>query len=172
MVTRNWYNLMKAYRYRISNELTVVNVDGGTWKVFFQDNENVIPALALSPNKGLSFSFSSKTFATGVYYILGRGTTPATVDDYNLEDMITSGLSCSWAIAVDEDKDAIHKLTLTSTSNEDITIGEIGIAGNVNVAGNWYSVLLERTVLDSPITIPAGGLGVIDYAVKVPIPTA
>jgi hypothetical protein len=170
MVTRNWYNLMKTYRYRISNKLTIVNKTGEAWNIRYSDDKYVIPALALSPTSGLKFSIG--TYESGVYYILGRGTTPATVDDYNLEDMITSGLSCAWVIDEDEDKDAIHKLTLTNTSNDDITIGEIGIAGNVNVAGNWYLALLERTVLDKPITVPAGGFGQIEYAIKLPIPTA
>jgi hypothetical protein len=84
-------------------------------------------------------------------------------------------LSCSVAIAVDEDNDAVYKLTITNTSGEDITIGEIGMISPFyynTTSSARRQALKERTVLDSPLTIPAGGVGLIDYSIKLPIPTA
>jgi hypothetical protein len=174
MVLRNWYNLMKAYRARttIPNGLILgANYIKDAGYYVSTDSLNI---LCLYPTNGLTFYTNPS--GSGPWFVVGRGTTPATLDDYALENMIRSGLTCTVSTAVDEDNDAVYKLTLTNTSSEDITIGEVGIHcqcywGNNSSAYTCWA-LLERTVLDTPITIPAGGLGVIDYTIKLNPPTA
>ena len=173
MVLRNWYNLMKANRAQqiLTEALTYWN--GSTSDVAYRSAAGIEKSLALSPTDGLKLG-STGGGGTYSYIVLGSGTTPATVDDYKLENQITSGLTGTTAITVDEDNDAIYVLTLTNTSSEDITIGEVGIFASCftkNSSSSTALFLLERTVLDAPITIPAGGIGTIDYSIKLPIPT-
>ena len=174
MVLRNWYNLMKAYRAQttIANGL-ILGSDNYTQTAGYYNNTDSLKILCLRPTGGLTFYTNPS--GSGPWFVVGRGTTPATLDDYALEDLITSDLSCTVATAVDEDNDAVYKLTLTNTSSEDITIGEVGIHstcyyGNNSSARTCWA-LLERTVLDTPLNIPAGGIGMIDYTIKLPIPT-
>lgn len=173
MVTKNWYAVMKAYRAKQNLNAAAKDFSGIDKTVGYYASNEVVQTLTLCPSGGLSF-YTNPSGGNGVF-ILGRGRTPATVDDYKLEDMITSGLTCSVSISLDGDNDATHKLLLTNTSNEDIIIGEVGIAGmHYMTASNSTRLfaLIERTVLDSPLTIPAGGIGTIDYTIKLPIPTA
>lgn len=174
MVTKNWYSVMKAYRAQMTLSGAVRDIYGTTRDVSYYSYTDVIPTLTIRPNKGL-FLTSDSSSSSYAWIVVGSGTTPATVDDYKMQSQITSGLSATQEISVDEDNNPICKLTLTNASSEDITIGEVGIIGpcvRTNSTSYKQLVLLERTVLDNPITIPAGGFGVIDYCIKIPIPTA
>lgn len=172
MVLRNWYNMMKAYRAQRALTGAITDTSGNARDVYTREKDGLATSFALSPADG----FTLNSFTSGgaySYIVVGSGTTPATVDDYKLESQITSGLTGTSAITVDEDNDATYTLTLTNTSDADITIGEIGIFASCfvnNTSSGTDCVLMERTVLDAPITIPAGGIGVIDYAIKVGIP--
>lgn len=168
MVLRNWYNAFKSFRKKgiIKDGLTALNgtkSHAGYYNNGGTDNQSW---LAL-----YSTSMSYSTYTYGI--MIGSGGTPATLDDYKLEALITSGLSVSVSVTSDDDNDGVYKLTITNTSGVDVTIKEIGMAlklytgSNSTVSANF---LVERTVLDNPITIPAGGIGLIDYAIKLPIP--
>lgn len=172
MVTRNWYNAFKALRSKtlIPNGFTFAS--GAKTKAGYLATSSG----SVTNQTWLSLRNSNISFSTSTYGIMvGSGSTPATLDDYMLENLIASGLSISVAEAVDDDNDGVYKLTITNTSNQDITIGEIGMwlqlytGNNTNNSGAF---LVERTVLDNPITIPAGGIGLIEYAIKLPIPEA
>lgn len=166
MVTRNWYNYYKSQR------MWKVITDGLKYQ-----NGNV-------GNSGYGTSPQSDTllFRTGSVQIggssngivLGSGMTPATLDDYCLESRITSGLSGSVSLTSDPNNDLLYTLVLTSTSTDDITIGEIGIMSYAYTGQNGGNalVLIERTVLDTPVTIPAGGIGQVTYTIRMNYPTA
>ena len=68
--------------------------------------------------------------------------------------------------------------TLTNTGSEDFTISELGLvtyAYITNTNGYCYenNFLLERTVLENPITIPAnGGVGQVTYTIRMDYPVA
>ena len=70
------------------------------------------------------------------------------------------------------------RYTLTNTGNEDFTISEIGLFGFLykkHKSYNYhyrYNFLTERTLLESPITIPAnGGVGQLTYTLRYNYPT-
>lgn len=175
MVTKNWYNVMKAYRAQSNLTDAAKNIYGTMKTISYYLTTDVIPTITLRPTKGLYLVSTSHSDQFSTWIIVGSGTAPATVDDYNLQSMITSGLSASLSSSVDGDNDTIYKLNITNTSSEDITIGEVGMIGpffETNSSSFPCLALMERTVLDSPITIPAGGIGMLDYAIKIPIPTA
>lgn len=115
----------------------------------------------------------------GVYF--GSGTTPASKEDYTLESIITSGLNITNSSAPAVVNPASGKYVVSAdfivrnTSAEDITICEIGIFTPVSTMNSNYEALvsttygtflMERTVLDEPITIPAGEAKMITYAIE------
>ena len=63
--------------------------------------------------------------------------------------------------------------TITNTGSSAFTIGELGLiaATYTNVSTN-SKCLVERTVLDTPVTIPAGGIGQVEYTITFNYPTA
>lgn len=108
--------------------------------------------------------------------IIGTGTTPPTLDDYYLSGDLITGYTYSAAVSntYDGDRVTITALyTITNTSAADFTVGEIGLIANLyqyNDASGDKKALLERTVLDSPVTIPAGGVGQITYTITIEYP--
>lgn len=110
------------------------------------------------------------TNTPGVYF--GSGSTPATREDYKLESVITSGLTITnpsnVAITTEGDGKYIAQsvFTVHNNSDADITIGEIGYyAKTLNGTSLIYIDLFDRTVLDEPVTIPAGQGKIIIYKI-------
>lgn len=170
MVTRNWYNFMKATRLEgvITNGLRAQ--DGSYHNAGYYNQsvgyEMVTMAAALRPGD-VVFATNSQ----GI--VLGSGTTPATFDDYNMESMITEGLSVSKVKKADEDNNPSYLLTITNISDAPITIGEVGILRRAYAGENvstYKIVLMERTVMEEPLTIPAGSIGLVTYTVRMHIP--
>ena len=123
----------------------------------------------------LSQSFSTTANSAGIK--VGSGTTPATANDYNLGSQITSGISGSISRnrSVDSNGNPIASLlvTITNTGSAPVTIGEIGYFAEVRVSatsdqtsGSTGYTMIDRTVLDNPITIPASGAATITYALS------
>lgn len=110
---------------------------------------------------------------TGV--IIGSGTTPPTVNDYKLENRIVSSNISSSAVVTSwipaTGVRLVSKITIVNNGSTAVTIGEVGLCTNNGASGDAYCCLIERTVLDSPVTIPAGGVGQITYTVEMIYPT-
>lgn len=115
--------------------------------------------------------------ASGTGISVGTDNTPATEDDYNLHSTITSGLSgtTSSSLGIDSNGNPQIKfvLTITNTGSSPVTINEIGYKQNVqgnmtpgSTSSYTQSILLDRTVLGSPVIIPAGEYAIIDYTLK------
>lgn len=161
MLTKNWYAVWESHRAQqvISNSL--ININGETKNSGCYDPYGI---------RCLCFSLSNVVFdniSCGI--VLGSGTTPATINDYCLESRITSNLTCSTTITKNENNDRVLIITATNSGNSDIVIGEVGYHGSAPVSAQSSSstaVLIERTVLDSPITIAPGGVGQIIYTIK------
>lgn len=110
--------------------------------------------------------------AHGVYF--GRGRTPATMDDYTMEDPIIDGtLDVSaggpgaLTVALNEDHlriSGVHQLT--NKTDEDIYIWEIGL--HILFSQGGFSYMLEHTVLEEPIIVPAGNTISTEYVIKFP----
>lgn len=124
---------------------------------------------------------SLSTSLTSAGIIVGSGTTTPTVDDYSLESMITSGITGSipanptYTFDSTNNQYVVSKdITIANTGSEAITISEIGILGKVYYGAskgatvgttNKY-VLIDRTVLNEAVTIPAGESGVVRYEIR------
>lgn len=112
---------------------------------------------------------------SGLYF--GSGSTPASKKDYKLENMITSGLtitnpsSLAWSEDGKGKYEAFADFIVRNITKNEITISEIGVfspigstanttfSNNVNV----HQILMERTVLDEPITIAPGESKLVTY---------
>lgn len=129
-----------------------------------------------------TFTGTTTLNATAPGISVGTGTTPATENDYQLENTITSGITLTVA-DVYEDPDemnnprTVYKLNITNNGAETITVGEVGIKYNCPTyptLGQTKSnqtlmssmLLLDRTVLSTPVTIAPGDAGIIDYTLQ------
>ena len=171
MLTRNWY---KAISNSLDNTTKAVfkNLNGANYTAdrahcYFAANSNtVVTNVALG-----SVRDDFKTYG-GV--IFGTGTTPPSIDDYTISGDIITGLNSSAVFDTsfdDAGRTVTTTYTLTNTNDEAVTIGEIASVMGAGSSSS-YAILLERTVLESPITIEPGGVGQVTYTIRMNYPTA
>lgn len=132
---------------------------------------------------GGGYSYISNSYYSGCQTIFGTGNVSPTTDDYRLSGDVIRGLSPTnvTLTSVFERVNGVNKLittyTISNTLGKDITIGEIGIMTTIRAYYYLYSqnkngydiyipILLERTALDEPITIPADGIGKVTYTLE------
>lgn len=116
----------------------------------------------------------SDSYVKGI--VFGTGNTPVTFDDYKLSGEVIVGLTGNASFTETSDENG-YELTATYTLNNsntfDVTIKEVGISFSAYKSSYKYcGCLLERTVLDIPVTIPAGGVGQVIYKLGFRNPTA
>ena len=117
---------------------------------------------------------------TGMYGVaFGTGSVPPTEDDYcfsgeRISGLTSSNVSLARTIEVNASGFSYTtEYTISNTLGNDITIREIGliscVSGKFTIAtsSRYKSALIERTVLDSPVTIPAGGVGKVTYTIRI-----
>lgn len=112
---------------------------------------------------------------------VGSGTTAPTEDDYKLESFLadivnnvivfrTSGNVVITRGYTNDTPYITFSITVTNTSANAVTISEIGMFGwaAVSIAGtaSMTTVMLDRTLLDTPVTIPAGDTGLVTYTIS------
>lgn len=129
-------------------------------------NGNLISGRAIVTNRNAGFA-------------IGSGSTTATEDDYFLENQITSGFNMiitgTWR-NVDSNGKLYEEYTfsITNTSSSTISVSEIALISNSIIAGTSASatsgfiqnnVMLDRTVLDTPISIPPTETGALKYRI-------
>lgn len=113
---------------------------------------------------------------TSIGVAFGDGAEPVTPDDWKLSGNLVTGIVASATIqrtncAEYAEITAIY--TITNGNAADVTISEVGTYGRVPSGTKDYTnALVERTVLDSPVTIPAGGVGQVTYTIRMNYPTA
>lgn len=115
---------------------------------------------------------------SGVFF--GSGSRPAAKDDYTLQSPITSGLSITNPSLVllnpkEGEYSYVSNFVIKNTTDAEINIYEIGLFipvctgsytyNQVNANTPWATILMDRTVLTKPITIPAGGTRVVTYKI-------
>lgn len=140
-----------------------------------RNGRNLLAYVGQSQNRGqknIAGTISTKVYNDFASFInnstifVGTGTTPASIDDYNLENRITSGVTVTVASrtqtniqrAYDSNEPLLFVNALVSNdTEEDITINEIGIVGcSSTTYADSVTFLYTRTVLLQSLTIPAG----------------
>ena len=174
MITNNFKNLLKTMltmsaanrRYGVP----VTDIDGNTTYAVGQNQSGSWPY-------SLAMDFYANASAAGIH--LGSGTTAPSVNDYSLESRIYSGLSVTKAEQVGEGLDSSGNLqcktvlTVKNNNSSSVTIGEIGYVQNIRCVSTQGEttlttkrVLFDRTLLNNPVTIPAGESAAITYVLK------
>lgn len=102
-----------------------------------------------------------------LYLKVGTGTTTPTGNDYELATVNTD-ISCDVVVAgVSANYTKTYTATFSNPTSSDIVVTEVGLYGNViyrNYGSPAYiDCLFDRTVLSTPITIPAGESKTITY---------
>ena len=128
---------------------------------------------------GFNFAISSATLKTsidGTCIVFGDGDATPTINDYNLSGNLITGIVSSTS-TVRKSNGVEKRFTVTNNNSNEIIIKEIcyfSQAGWRSDLGSTSGVilLLDRTVLDTPVTIPAGGVGQVVYTITLNYPTA
>ncbi len=132
----------------------------------------VVPCTTTS---SVSFSGSAVTETTGSCVVVGSGDTPATEDDYCLESQLT-GLTATNSNSVQYDAENFRfiqrvEYTISNNGSTDVTIKEIGRVCSCNTAATKGATttssakcfLVDRTVLEAPVVVPAGESSIVRY---------
>lgn len=111
---------------------------------------------------------------------VGSGDTPATEDDYTIESLITA-LTGSVASSIYYDATNFryvsrYQITLNNATESDIVVKEVAKFVNAytsttrgaTTTSNMKSIMIDRTVLDTPVTVAAGESALINYDFLLP----
>jgi hypothetical protein len=117
---------------------------------------NALSTLATTPTNGLG------------YIVLGNGTTEPTPEDYRLESQITTNLSCDSVSVSRNTTIKTYTATFSNSGTSPMTITEIGYVSRIIYTYTYFNFvyddfLMDRTVLETPITIPAGESRTVTY---------
>ena len=175
MFTKNWYIALTTQLGADDNSKEyLTSFTGQTGISYSTTYVNMLNSGAKYPCIARLATTSVVNSTTGV--IIGSGNTPPTINDYKLENRITTPATASAEVSKTRDENGYtitSLLTITNTHSEDITIAEIGLySTGSNSSAEMNMVLFERTVLDTPVTIPAGGIGQVTYTIRMNYPTA
>lgn len=120
--------------------------------------------------------------ATSSGVALGSGTTAPTEDDYTLENQVT-GLSATITKTLQLNTETFEysnvlTIVITNPSATDVVINEVGYfttsgtnttrGSSVGSNSNAKSFMIDRTILDEPLTVPANDSSVLQYVFKFP----
>lgn len=111
---------------------------------------SVEPTLYKETSTNASYAGRVYPFQRGLAF--GTGTTPATINDYKIENFITTGLSYSSNTQTINNSIVAYVQNVQNTTTEPITITEVGV-----FCDHWNSypasLLITRTVLDTPVVL-------------------
>lgn len=174
MLTKNFYNSLAVM-------LTGETITNGLRQVTGAISDCAQPTN--SNYRGGAYSalgFNSPSFATAATtngIVFGDGANTPTEDDFCLSGSWISGLSATITRSGSTDENGAFEtllITVTNTNDTDVTVCEVGwqASGYINTTGTAKTCLFDRTVLDTPVTIPAGGIGQVTYTIRMNYPTA
>lgn len=185
MLTRNYY-LKRRSLFTMSDVSGGVDYTGASFKAFSgATSSSTSNSNAAYFNrwdlghamKTLRFNAigSPSMYMEDCFMCLGSGTTPATINDYCMENQITSGLTQVNAPTVtrvqdDDGVSYISTFVVRNTSEETMSISEFGMFGNSKESASSGSTnkvfMTEHTVLDEPIVIEPGQMKCLQYVVR------
>lgn len=177
MLTRNFYRVLGGVCGRaLANSMEVtLTLPDGTVDTDTMLNNSADPFAVLGtiayPTADSYYGGSTM----GTWY--GKGGTPATLDDYKLEDPITDksiSIVSGWinSLAKVEAADhyrisSVHQIT--NNTDKTIEIREVGCFGQLESSSRAF--LLDRTVLKEPLVIPPKETVTTEYVIKFPYGT-
>ena len=175
MITKNWYKTIATLMFCER---------GASWDVGILGTGGVSSAQYFYNNASFSYAYNLvealqkiDTDYEGSGVRFGTGNTPVTLDDYKLSGDIITTLSGAYSISKGADAAGAYitaLYTLTNTGSSDVTVSEVGTFVHINKTNSSTHAypMIDRTVLDTPVTIPAGGIGQVVYTITFNYPTA
>ena len=161
MLTKNFYSYMRAAFQNKSAAFVQTNGTAVSKTYYYK---------AANPFEVMK-EWAADTSTNGVSF--GTGTTPATASDYVIESILDNNkINVSTPSSISFSRyDTYEEYTVTfgvtNKTAEAITISEVGLTACPNTNGSPFPfVLVDRTVLDTPITIPAGQSKQITYTIR------
>lgn len=168
MFNNNFKNLFAACApFPIRDGKSITYVGGG--KLSFT-NINWSGTACTFERAGVSTNYTANTV------VFGDSDQPATEGDYKLAGNIITNIS--WSTTTKISSEAITKIcTITNNNDTEITIKEAAYMAsfycyNSSWGNSSSSCVIDRAVLDTPVTIPAGGIGQVEYTITFNLPTA
>ena len=151
-------------------DLKPLNWNGQSKTKYYPDPTNISIQAALN-----SVKTDLATYVSGVLF--GTGDTPASLDDYKLAGDVIQNIAVSIhrTYLYSEAQPSLKALyTITNNNEAAITIKEVALNMQFNYtsSGSSNGCVIDRTVLDTPVTIPAGGVGQVEYTITLNLPTA
>ena len=129
-------------------------------------------------------AITGASYNSGAYFgtIFGDGTgTPSANDTKLFGNHLSQLTNSNVTVSVEynaDDNDAKQSVkavyTITNTTGAELTIREMGLLYEIAVDHTYdynHAVLMEHSVLDTPITIPVGGVGQVTYTIEMDYPT-
>lgn len=175
MILRNFYNYLQALVMDGIFEYTTYNGSKST-KDFRSSRPSYSKGLQLAMAMG---TVETKQYGTWGSVCFGDGDTAPTIDDYCLSGTVITGISATSNVVASTEGDTnvlTATYTITNNNSTDITIKEIMLNTGyyLTSASSSYtgSIATDRTVLDEPVTIEAGGVGVVTYTIRFDPPVA
>lgn len=174
MLTSNFINLLFGFMIKSSSSVRYLSgntgerpfsIDSGKWN----DPMSLLFAPFADDSKSVYTTLSSASYG----FLFGTGNILPAFDDYKLSGDIIPTVSIDSNIVTTNVTGAentyTQRLTIRNTGDEEITIKEVGRATNTYASATYNSILIERTVLDSSLTLAPGESGVIFLTLNLPV---
>lgn len=170
MITNNFKKvmqlLMTSHYNSFINNIEIVNVDGVSKSLKYIHTNYTdffnIPYNMKRINKTTNHSTASIFF--------GNGEKQVSENDYKLNGAILNDkLECMATVTAENDGDVrkiVGVYTLRNISDSGITIKEVGLVGYTSDYSTSVYLLIDRTLLDEPLTLAAGETGEITYTIE------
>ena len=181
MFTRNWDAAILAAVYQKETLPDKFATDmGGSAQTITATAGTRIMQIGIDASDGSQSmppigALQTKTSTSGGV-VLGTGNTPPTYGDFKLSGDVISTFNYTAVVEKTVTDNGIQlsaTYSITNTGAEAFTISEIGLIASASHNGSnaTTKLLLERTVLDSPVTIEPGAVGQVTYTINVNMPS-
>lgn len=170
MLTKNFYNAIMRAVTKQTIKTGFVSYDGTVFDAYWISTISNGEFL-LDYMKTLK---ASSNITHGVR--IGSGVTPATIDDYTIEEVITDfAVTNPSGISVNSENGYVEATATYGIYNygaNAFTISEICLFGDMyGEATSTNKFLLDRTVLENPITVNPGQTKQVTYTIRMNYPT-
>lgn len=172
MLTKNYYKVLSGCFTFNPIKTRYVGKSGTAYEVYQYSSSDTLQRVrhALGFNKMDTLSQDLSSVSSGI--VLGTGTAKPTLDDYYLSGDMVTGVTATVSVSFEDVGGAILKsaiLSITNGGTEEITIGEVAYF-HYMAQGSDPVIMLDRTVLDNPVTIAPGAIGQVTYTIRMNYP--
>ena len=180
MLTENYYRLYEMiYKGDESGNSTTFINSYGQSKTLRLNRNNAISYVDSMNFKSIGSTAHESSGSSGIMF--GDDATPPTPADYKLSGNVIANLTLTHSVARVMKSDGCAEITntvlVTNGNTNDVTIKEVGLFTQITAynptssSGLSSYTMVDRTVLDTPVTIPAGGIGQVTYTIRMNYPT-